>query len=304
MQLNTNKLTLDSSIDICDLILNEIGAYVFLKDRDRKYVYVNEITRKLFGRELEQIIGSDDSEYFDLNELSELIKNDTRVLDYGETVIEEEANTIKTTGKVRVYQSIKKPVYNNNNEIIGLLGISTDITDIYNLKEDLKKQAATDSLTGLYNRRFFLETAERIFSESGRYDNPLALIIMDIDLFKSINDSYGHPVGDVVLQFISKHISGFIRKEDVFARIGGEEFAFLLPNTHITSAQDLAEKIRISVSEQTISGEWNGTIKPKLSLGISHRRETDSSFDAVYIRADKALYTAKHKGRNRVCVNC
>ena len=102
----------------------------FYKDSNRKYVYVNEITRKLFNRNLDQIIGFDDSEFFNINELSELVKNDSRVLDLGETVAEEEMNIIKATGEIKVYLSVKKPIYNNNQEIIGLLGISTDITDI------------------------------------------------------------------------------------------------------------------------------------------------------------------------------
>ena len=112
MQLNTHKVNIDTSINISDLILNEIAAYVFLKDRNGKYVYVNEITRELFGRELEQIIGHDDSAFFDINELSELIANDTRVLHFGETITEEECNTIKESGEVRVYQTVKQPVYN------------------------------------------------------------------------------------------------------------------------------------------------------------------------------------------------
>lgn len=303
MQLNTDKTNIDSSMNISDFVLDEIGAYVFLKDRDRKYVYVNEMTRKLFCQEREQIIGCDDSAFFDLNELSELLKNDTHVLEFGETVIEEEHNTIKATGEIKIYQTVKQPIYNNKNEIIGMLGISTDITNIYNLKEALKIQATIDPLTKIYNRRFFFETAERFFSESTRHGNQLSLIIMDIDFFKKINDSYGHPVGDTVLTFISMHISEFIRKEDVFARIGGEEFALLLPSSNLVSAKKLAEKIRSSVSEQSIRGDWNGVIKPTLSLGISDRRKEDKTFESMFIRADNALYAAKNKGRNRVCMD-
>lgn len=300
IQLNTNKDNLDTKTNIYELLLNEISAYIFIKDRDRKYVYVNELTSKLFNRDIEQIIGHDDNEFFDLNDESELIANDNLVLDYGKTVTDEETNTIKSTGEEKVYRTVKKPIYNNNNKIIGLLGISTDITDIYNLKEELKKQAATDPLTGLYNRRFFLETAERFFSESNRHGKPLSLIIMDIDLFKNINDSFGHPAGDAVISFVGEHVSGILRREDVLARIGGEEFAILLPSTDGPTAQTLAEKIRSSISKQTVSGEWEGVIHPKLSLGVTSRSKGCNTFDEMYLRADNALYTAKNKGRNRV----
>lgn len=302
MQIDTDKINLDTSINISDFVLNKIGAYVFLKDREGKYVYVNEITRELFGREMEQIIGCDDSAFFDVNELSELIQNDARVLKSGETIVKEERNTIKATGEIIVYRTVKQPVYNRNNEIIGLLGISTDITDIYNLKEELRVQATTDPLTKIYNRRFFLDTADRCFSESRRHDTPLSLVMMDIDFFKKINDSYGHPAGDAVLEFISAHILGFIRKEDIFARIGGEEFAILLPGSDLASAQKLAEKIRASISEQGVCGEWSGTIRPTLSLGVTSHHKADKMFEDMYVRADNALYEAKNKGRNRVCL--
>ena len=300
IQLNTNKVNLDASIKFHELILNEVGAYIFMKDINGKYVYVNEITRALFNRELEQIIGSDDSEYFDLDELSELVENDRRVLDFGETVIAEEVNTIKSSSTISVYRSIKRPIYNNNQEVIGLLGISTDITDIYNLKEELKQLATIDQLTGAYNRRFFLETAERYFSESNRHNVPFSLIMMDIDFFKKINDSFGHPVGDVVISFIAGHVSEILRKEDVLARVGGEEFAVLLPSTDIDAAQALAERICSSLSKQSISGEWGGAIHPKLSLGVTSHRKGDKTFDEMYVRSDKALYASKNEGRNRV----
>ena len=300
IKINTDKDNLDIDVNLYDVLLNEVGAYIYLKDIKRRYIYVNKLTQVLFERELEDIVGSVDSDYFELDALSEIIINDTRVIESGETVTDEEFNTIKSTGEIRVYRSVKRPIYNNNNKVIGLFGISTDITDIYELKEALKKQAITDPLTGLYNRRFFLETAERYFSDSNRHNTPLSLMIMDIDYFKNINDTYGHPVGDEILKYISSHISTILRKEDVLARIGGDEFAILLPNTDRNAAKMLAEKIRLSLDELSMKGKWDGNIEPKVCLGIASYNDNDKNCDDMYIRADNALYTAKRQGRNRV----
>ena len=302
IQLDTNKESLDTSIDICKFLLDEVGAYIYMKNVDKKYVYVNELTCKLFNQDFEQIIGYDDNKFFDFTDSSELTDNDTVVLIHGKTITAEEVNTVKSTGDVRVYRTVKKPIYNNHQKIIGLFGISTDITDIHNLKEELRKQAITDSLTGLYNRRFFLETAKQSFSESKRHSNPFSLIIIDIDLFKKVNDTFGHATGDAVITFIGECISKLLRNEDVLARVGGEEFAILLPHTAIDIAHSLAENIRSSISKQAISGKWEGKIHPKISLGVTSCKAEDTEFDAMYLRADSALYEAKHKGRNRVFV--
>lgn len=287
-------------MNLSEILLDKVGAYVYVKDKERKYIYANKITQVLFNRELEDIIGTLDNEYFDMNTLYDINDNDTLVLDRGETVTDEEFNTIKATGEIRVYRSVKKPIYNNYNQIIGLLGISTDITDLHNLKEELKQQAITDPLSGVYNRRFFLETAERYFSEAHRHNKPLSLLLMDIDFFKHINDSYGHPVGDKIISYIGTYVSAIIRKEDVLARIGGDEFAILLPSTDINAAEILAEKIRSFFSDKSIDGEWNGTINLTACLGVTCCSQGDLNYDEMYLRADNALYMGKKQGRNKV----
>lgn len=302
IQLNTDALNLTSSIDIHDLILNEVGPHVYVKDNDRKYVYVNHAMQILFDQELDHIIGSDGSNFFDLDKQSKATKSDLRVLEQGETLIDEDIHIIKSPLEVKVYSTEKQPIYNSSMEVIGLLGISTDITEVYSLKKELQKQTTIDALTGLYNRRFFLDTASRYFSESSRHKKSLSLIIMNIDLFKNINNIFGHPIGDTVISFVGNHILGELREEDVLARVGGVEFAILLPNIEIDSAHILAERIRQSLSEKSISGSEKGTIQPKLSLGVTAHRTNDNKFDEVYVRANKALFTAKNMGRNKVIV--
>lgn len=293
---------LEADLKLCKLVLNDIGAYVFVKDKNKKYIYANQLTEELFKDRFDTIIGRSDDELFDIVTSSDITENDDKVLNFGQSIKKKEINIIKSTGEKKVYLSVKKPIFNHENEVVGIMGISTDISEIHSLKEELEVQATTDHLTGLFNRRFFFDLARRTFSESERHKYPLSIIMLDIDLFKKINDTHGHPVGDIIIRFVSLLVRGMLRKEDILARVGGEEFAILLPNTNIEAAQFIAEKIRTHIDSQCISGEWLGEITPKISLGVATFSEGDTEFHEMYTRSDKALYEAKYSGRNKVCV--
>ncbi len=299
--ITINKEVLEGiDLDLCQLMLNDIGAYVFVKDVNKRYVYANELAEELFKDHFGSIIGLADNELFDLSVSSDMQRNDDKVLKFGVHIKETEVNIIKATGEKRVYISVKKPIYNINNDIVGLLGVSTDITEQHTLQQELKRQATTDYLTGLYNRRFFFELTEKSFSESIRHKRPLSLIMIDIDFFKKINDKYGHPIGDIIIEFVATKAGSLLRKEDAIARVGGEEFAILLPSTDINAAELIAKKIRTSIDESSIEGEWKGFIEPKVSVGVSIISPEDKEFYSLYNRADKALYQAKKDGRNTV----
>jgi len=301
--ITINKEILEGiNLDLCQLMLNDIGAYVFVKDLNKKYLYANQLTEELFKDSFDSIIGLKDDELFDIYYTSDIKRNDDNVLKFGAHIEETEIGTIKATGENRVYLSVKKPIYNINNEIVGLYGVSTDITEQHRLQQKLKTQATTDYLTGLYNRRFFFDLTEKSFSESIRHKRPLSMIMIDIDFFKKINDQYGHPIGDIIIKFVATKGGSLLRKEDAIARVGGEEFAILLPSTDLDAAQLIAEKIRVSIDTSSIEGEWDGLIEPKISVGVSTITPEDKEFYALYNRADKALYLAKKGGRNRVCI--
>jgi len=406
-------------------VLGEVGAYIFTKDRNGYYTYANNLVLELFGVDLKEVIGKDDSQFFDLESENQSLINDRRVMNHGETIESEEVAIIKTTGEKRIYWSVKKPIYDNHAKIIGLCGISTDITErnhlakevqsqkellstvlnnvdacvymkdqqrtylyvnnktaelyglkaeeiigkkeseiltkesadkfwemdqkvftsnskqdgeesfidgsgnmrhywttkvpfklkddaqaligfssditkLYNLNEKLKIQASTDMLTGLFNRRYFFEQANREISRSNRQQLPLSLLIIDIDRFKTINDKFGHPIGDIILTKVAHNCSTLMREEDVLARIGGEEFAILLPNTSLKDARIMAERIRHFQASQKVTGEWDGAITTTISIGVSASNQDGPGFGQLYRRADKALYKAKNLGRNQV----
>ncbi|RME59763.1 GGDEF domain-containing protein, partial [Candidatus Parcubacteria bacterium] len=231
IRLPSSDLRIDN--EIYRMLLDQSGAYIFVKNMKGEYVYVNRLTMKLFNRDMKDIIGHDDSAFFDLDVSADIRNNDRRVLESGETVIEEETNIIRETGETRVYQSVKKPIYNNQGKIIGLYGISTDITEIHTLREKLKKLAKTDALTQSLNRQAYHECIEKALALHNRYDTPFSLILFDIDDFKTINDTYGHDAGDAVLRQMAQLVRSQIRTTDSLFRMGGEEFLILLSNTSL-----------------------------------------------------------------------
>lgn len=157
-----------------------------------------------------------------------------------------------------------------------------------------------DALTGLYNRRYFTPEATAELARAARAQLPTSLLIADIDWFKKINDGYGHPIGDAVLQQVSLRLAACVRGTDVVARLGGEEFVVLMPNTARAGALALAEKLRASFDQQVLQVRHHA-IPVSLSVGVSEfPAGATGAFEELYGAADKALYAAKHNGRNRV----
>ena len=188
--------------------------------------------------------------------------------------------------------------------MIGLIGVSTDITEEFHLRSKLEQLANSDPLTNLYNRRSFNAFSEHEFSRAMRYFGSLSLMIIDIDLFKNVNDTYGHLVGDEVIKRVAAVCDEHIREADILARIGGEEFAILLPDTDIDSAFKLAERLRLAQQIGTHSTMLNDEALPgiTISIGVASIQLKDRSFADMFARADKALYSSKHVGRNSVNV--
>ena len=183
--------------------------------------------------------------------------------------------------------------------IVGSEVIFSDITERLTLQRELQRRATTDELTGLANRRHFFELGETERMRVSRYDHPCALLMLDIDHFKNINDTHGHAAGDLVLKAFSDSIAKQLRATDVFGRIGGEEFAVLLPETDLAGAQDFAERLRAAVATRQTQYA-DKAIGVTTSIGVTEMLSSDTTFDAAVLRADQRLYDAKASGRNRV----
>lgn len=168
-------------------------------------------------------------------------------------------------------------------------------------RDMMRFQSQTDMLTGLYNRRRLQEVAEQEFARRRRHPSPLSLMLLDLDHFKHVNDGYGHPVGDEVLSSFAETLQHQVRRLDTVARMGGEEFAVLLPDTDGQAARQLAERIRAATRTLPLPAEA-GDHRLTVSIGLTEARQGDS-FEHLYTRADRRLYAAKEAGRDRVVSN-
>ncbi|MEX0405199.1 GGDEF domain-containing protein [Aquibium sp. LZ166] len=165
--------------------------------------------------------------------------------------------------------------------------------------QTLEHAALTDSLTGMQNRRYFDDALREYLQEFKRINKPVGLVILDLDHFKTVNDTHGHDVGDEVLKVVANCLRDFTRHHDVAARLGGEEFAVVAPNMDKESLTKLAERIRLAIAQLSVS-TGNVTLRVTTSVGLAvwDRKESAEDF---FRRADRMLYQAKRMGRNRVC---
>jgi diguanylate cyclase (GGDEF)-like protein len=164
-------------------------------------------------------------------------------------------------------------------------------------QSQLRRLATTDELTGVLNRRAFVEAARHEFERAQRYLRPTAVLALDIDHFKRVNDEYGHSGGDLVLRVCAQRWQAALREHDVLGRMGGEEFCVLLPETGAASAAAVAERLRSVTASGPIIGQWRTV---SVSVGWATVDVADAAWEAVYERADNALYAAKAQGRNCV----
>lgn len=189
-----------------------------------------------------------------------------------------------------------------NNELVSLQReLHQKNAELERLSEEIQALARTDQLTGLLNRRGFFELGHREVALAKRFNKPLVAIMIDIDHFKSLNDTYGHATGDVVLREVAQRCSREVREVDVIGRYGGEEFSVLLPEANSGIGEVTAERLRSVVASSAFETE-HGPLQVTISLGVAALNDQLGELDGLLDLADQALYTAKAAGRNRVSV--
>ncbi|HEY5994112.1 MAG TPA: diguanylate cyclase [Gallionellaceae bacterium] len=181
-----------------------------------------------------------------------------------------------------------------------MLGVIQDITEQKELEWQLEEQANTDALTGCASRRNFFEHAAEEILRVHRYGGEMSMLMLDLDYFKAVNDKYGHAMGDITLKKLVEASRSVLREVDMLGRIGGEEFAVLLPETGSERALEVAERLRQAIADTEVPLK-EGALHFTASIGVATLAKNDASTEMLLKRADQALYKAKKSGRNRVC---
>lgn len=203
-------------------------------------------------------------------------------------------------GTRRWLETRAAPLRDKDGTVLALIGITHDITEHHAMLLQLEYQARTDSLTKLPNRGHFLQVAERELGRAIRYGGELSMLLLDIDHFKQVNDLHGHKAGDLVLATIADICRATLRDCDVVGRIGGEEFAVLLPETDAEHAFEAAQRLRQAIAEAPTALDDGSRIQATVSIGVASLDGAATSVASLLQKADSALYAAKHAGRNCV----
>ncbi len=283
-------------------ILNSVDAAIYIKGMDLRYQYANNTVCKLFGCSLPEVVGRSDRDFFDAPTADRLRINDQRVIEHGERVEDEEVNR-SADGKVeRSYLSIKLPLRDADGRIYALCGISTDITKRRQAEETIYQLAFYDPLTGLPNRRLLQDRVQQLLASLARKPLGAALMFVDVDNFKDINDTLGHDIGDLLLRQIADRLRECVRAEDTLARQGGDEFVVMLvelddhPDEAARQAQYIGQKILDHLSlPYVLQGR---PCQSSVSIGIALFDGQALSRDDIFRQADLAMYQAKAAGRN------
>ena len=284
--LKGNNLLLSS-------VINLIDDLIFYKDKDFKYIGCNTAFLRFINKSPEEMLGKDDFEIFSHELATTYRRTDKLMLAEADVRTNEEWVTYPDGRQVFLLTKKIPFKYDDNN--IGVLGISRDITSLKEANLRLKAQTLLDELTGIKNRKAYNLKIKSLLAVFKRYQTPFSIISIDIDDFKKINDTYGHDIGDKVLQKFSHLIEANIRQTDHLFRIGGEEFVILSEARKKSEVILLAEKIRSIVANEILILDINVTI----SLGISEVKIGDNE-NTIAKRVDTLLYHSKSCGKNIV----
>lgn len=293
---------LKSSEERLNTILDSVDALIYIKDPQLRYQYANSKVCELFKRPLDQVVGQTDRVFFDAATVIKLRVNDLRVIERGERVEEEEVNRSADGNVEHSYATVKLPLRDAHGKIYALCGISTDITKRKQTEEAIHQLAFFDPLTGLPNRRLLQDRVQQLLTSLTRTAHGAALMFIDVDNFKDINDTLGHDMGDALLRQMAQRMAECIRAQDTLARQGGDEFVVMLvdlsgqPDEAASEAQRVAQKILKRLNEPYAFGtrQYQGSV----SIGVALVDARVTSREELFKQADLAMYQAKAAGRN------
>ncbi|MEE1921336.1 sensor domain-containing diguanylate cyclase [Pseudomonas sp. 148P] len=282
-------------------LLDSVNAVLWAFDWEtRQVLYVSPAYERIFGRSASLLLA-------DYNQWRDAIYPDD--LDYAERTLadvlvkgaveDREYRIIAADGQVRWLSDKCFINQQSEGQRVIVVGMAEDITEKKQLEGELQRLATTDVLTQSSNRRHFFECAEQAFDKARAEGAPLSFLLLDIDDFKQVNDTYGHPEGDQVLQRIADSGKAALRRGDLFGRIGGEEFAAVFPGCPPEMAMQVAQRLQREIQRLSFSHEGQ-TYGVTVSQGLTGMADGDGLLDDLFARADAAMYQAKRQGKNQI----
>ena len=310
-------------------LVHAIPDVVWFKDTQERFQFCNARFEAYFGATEEQIVGQKASAFVDKDRAQMFRVGDQLAVEQGTSYITEEWVTFASDGHRELLEVTKSPVYSEDGKLLGVLGIGRDVSRRRQLEEQTKDRAFFDGLTKLPNRYLLEDRLKIAISNSKRNSSYCALMFMDLDSFKGLNDQHGHVLGDVVLREAASRLLGCVREVDTVARFGGDEFVVVLNQLHndldysIETARRIAEKMRVALAVPYVLKRSAGEDAPEMKR--ANRKELYPSDDLeivyqggtsigvviflgdataqldLFAQADKAMYQAKKSGGNKVC---
>ena len=289
------ELTLDRNF--LNTIFDVLPDLVWLKDMDGVYLKCNHMFERFFGAKESEIMGKTDFDFVDI-ELAQFFRDhDLTSINADKPTINEEYLTFADGSHKGIYETIKTPMKDSKGKVIGVLGIARDISERKRKEKELENYATHDTLTGLSNRAVFMDRLHQLLSQRKSEDQSHAILFIDLDKFKEINDTSGHAAGDEVIKMVAARLQKITRKGDTIARVGGDEFTMLLENQNRGKAAKIATKVIQALRKPFVSNGLEFQISSSIGIAIS---PTDSNSVTDLIKyADRAMYKAKDAGGDK-----
>jgi diguanylate cyclase (GGDEF)-like protein/PAS domain S-box-containing protein len=270
-------------------IIESTSEAMYAKDRDGKYAIINKAGARMLGYNVTDVIGRTDFELLPVETANEFRKTDEYVFSSDQVYEREEIGNID--GQTAVFLAHKTPWRDNSGKIIGVIGISNDITERKLMEEQLRYESTHDILTGIYNRAFFETELARL--EHSR-EFPTSIVVADVDMLKAANDTWGHAAGDELLRQTAHVLHSVFRESEVLARIGGDEFAVLLPTTDSSMAKQMLTRVKDKLAEHNTK---HPDLPIQLSLGAATAEK--NNLTAAFTLADQRMYADKAERKAR-----
>lgn len=282
------------------LVIDALPFPIYYKDTEGKYLGCNKAYAEYVEIDREQIIGKNVYEIFDKIPASIFDTSDQELLNNpGIQIYETPVQRLNQTASYVKFH--KATFHNQDGSVAGLIGAIIDITEQKTLEKKFQRLATYDDLTGIYNRREGRKQLRMLCKEAVRKNRPISVILLDLDDFKVINDTYGHSTGDLILKNAAQCLDRYSRAHDFVCRYGGEEFLIILPETSGSEAIHIAERYLAELhSVHAVSSEGE-SITITASMGVSQLDNEVTDREEMLKKADNALYKAKANGKNQVC---